>query len=301
MNYLDLRSSATRLETADMPFPQSSLRFLSLVSAIPVFLVSAMRVAKPATVQASGNRTLTSSPSSVSFGNLRVGSSQTQYETLTNSGNSMLTISQATITGAGFSLAGLSLPLNLDKEQSVTFRIIFFPRAAGSASGAISVISNASSPNLTIAVSGTSTGAGQLSSSAPALNFGSVTVGTSQAVTVSLTAAQSNVTISSATSTSSEFRLSGLTLPKTIAPGQAVWFTLTFTPQSSGGASGSISLTSDAANTPTLETLTGTGIAVGHSVSLRWNSSTSPVAGYNVYRSTKSGGPYTRVNSALSA
>ena len=33
-----------------------------------------------------------------------------------------------------------------------------------------------------------------------------------------------------------------------------------------------------------------------HSVSISWNASTSPgVAGYNVYRSTTSGGPYTRL------
>ena len=37
-----------------------------------------------------------------------------------------------------------------------------------------------------------------------------------------------------------------------------------------------------------------------HSVSLTWAASTSPgVSGYNVYRGSGSGGPYTKVNSAL--
>ncbi|MCX6634436.1 MAG: fibronectin type III domain-containing protein [Acidobacteria bacterium] len=36
-----------------------------------------------------------------------------------------------------------------------------------------------------------------------------------------------------------------------------------------------------------------------HSVSLSWVASTSPVAGYNVYRGTASGGPYTKLNSSL--
>jgi len=37
-----------------------------------------------------------------------------------------------------------------------------------------------------------------------------------------------------------------------------------------------------------------------HSVALGWNTSTSSgVVGYNIYRGTVSGGPYTRINSAL--
>ncbi|HXY01344.1 MAG TPA: carboxypeptidase regulatory-like domain-containing protein [Candidatus Limnocylindrales bacterium] len=36
-----------------------------------------------------------------------------------------------------------------------------------------------------------------------------------------------------------------------------------------------------------------------HSVSLSWVASTSPVSGYNVYRGTTSGGPYTKLNSSL--
>lgn len=37
-----------------------------------------------------------------------------------------------------------------------------------------------------------------------------------------------------------------------------------------------------------------------HTVTLRWNASTSPgVAGYNVYRSTTSGGSYNKINSSI--
>ncbi len=36
-----------------------------------------------------------------------------------------------------------------------------------------------------------------------------------------------------------------------------------------------------------------------HSVDVNWGASTSTVAGYNVYRGTVSGGPYSKINSTL--
>ncbi len=286
-----------------MPVPHTIFRLLIVVSAMPLFLALAAKVATatPFSESNSSQPGLTASRSSVSFGNIQLGSSQAHYETLTNSGSSTLTISQALVSGTGFRLNGLSLPLSLDQDQSVTFRVVFAPKDEGITLGGIAVVSNASNPNLTIPLSGTGTAAGRLASSPTSLNFGSVAVGTSKTLTGSLTATRSSVTISSATSTSAEFHLGGLSLPKMIAVGESVSFTLTFTPQSSGTASGSIFLTSNAANTSTIETLTGLGTATTRgSITLRWNPSTS-VAGYNVYRGGTSSGPYTRINPALAA
>ncbi len=106
--------------------------------------------------------------------------------------------------------------------------------------------------------------------------------------------------ISSATSTSLEFHLGGISVPMTIAVGQSVSFTLAFTPRASGTASGTISLNSNAVNTPTVEKLTGSGtVASSHRVTLTWTSSPSAVVGYNIYRSVTSGGPYTKLNPTL--
>jgi len=133
-----------------------------------------------------------------------------------------------------------------------------------------------------------------------ALNFGSVVVGTSQSQTGTVTASGSAVTVTSATSNSSEFVLSGLALPVTIGVGQSATFTVTFLPQTSGSASGSISFLSNASNPSGSESLTGTGAAPAqHNVGLTWTENSSQVAGYNVYRGTKSGGPYSKINSAL--
>jgi fibronectin type 3 domain-containing protein len=42
-------------------------------------------------------------------------------------------------------------------------------------------------------------------------------------------------------------------------------------------------------------------LPIQHSVDLSWNSSTSAVVGYNIYRATASGGPHTEINSFLDA
>jgi hypothetical protein len=287
--------SSQKVQDLVMSFPQGISRPEILVFMISLLLVPATSVASPPSGEG-----LSASPSSLTFGNIQVGSSQTQYEILTNSGESMVTISQANLSGTAFRFTGLSLPLSLDKGQSVTFSVDFSPSAEGTASGGITVDSNASNSNLTIPLSGTGISAGQLTPSATDLNFGSVTVGTSKTLTVTLTAEGSSVTLSSVNTTSSEFHLDGISLPTTIDPGQSTSLNLIFTPRTSGAASGNISIITNAASTPTVETLKVSGTAAtAHSVSLSWNSNPSGVVGYNIYRSATAGGPYTQVNAFL--
>jgi hypothetical protein len=132
------------------------------------------------------------------------------------------------------------------------------------------------------------------------MSFGNVVVGSSQSQNGALTAGSSNVTISSAAWNGAGFSLSGITFPVTVAAGQSVPFTVTFAPQTSGSATGQVSFASDASHSSAVVTLAGGGTqATQHSVSLSWNASTSQVVGYNIYRGTTSGGPYTRLNSSL--
>jgi fibronectin type 3 domain-containing protein len=79
-----------------------------------------------------------------------------------------------------------------------------------------------------------------------------------------------------------------------IAAGQTATLTVKFTPASAATVSGTVTVTSNATNSPITISLSGTGTQpVTHSVTLSWTASTSSVVGYNVYRSTVSGGPYT--------
>jgi hypothetical protein len=123
------------------------------------------------------------------------------------------------------------------------------------------------------------------------------------AKTGTLTATGASVTVSSASVSSPEFAVSGISLPVTIAAGSSAPFTVTFAPQASGTTSANLTFASNASTTPTVQSLSGSGTApVAHSVALSWNASTSTnVVGYNVYRGTISGGPYAQINSALDA
>jgi hypothetical protein len=107
------------------------------------------------------------------------------------------------------------------------------------------------------------------------------------------------VTVSAASVSNPAFALTGISLPVTIAAGQTLSYTVTFTPQNSGAVSGTLAFASDAANSPTVESLAGTGNQAQHSVGLSWDASISQVAGYNVYRSLQMGGPYSKLNSSL--
>ncbi len=243
---------------------------------------------------------LSANPTSLAFGNVQVGSTGSKSETVTNTGGATVTISQANVTGSGYSVSGLTLPATLTASQSVTFTVKFAPASASTVSGNLSLVSDASNSPLGIALSGTGTTPGQLAVSPATLNFGSVTVGSNAALTGTLSASSASVTVSSASINSSEFTLSGITLPATLTPGQSVGFTVTFAPQATGSASASLTFSSNATNAPTTQSLAGSGTAPAHSVSLSWGASTGAV-GYNVYRTLVSGGPYTILNPSLDA
>jgi len=242
---------------------------------------------------------LAANPTSVSFGNVQVGNSLTLMDSITNTGGTSVTISQATVTGTGFSISGLNVPLTLAAGASVTFNAVFAPQLAASASGSISIVSDAANPTLIVSLSGTGTQQGQLSLTPTALDFGSVTVGTSASQTSNLSASGASVTVSAASFSNTEFSLSGISLPLTISAGQSVSFALVFAPQTSGSASAVLSFASNASNSPT-ESLSGNGVAPPqHSVSLSWADSGYGIVGYNIYRGMIAGGPYVKVNSPL--
>ncbi len=241
-------------------------------------------------------------PSSVSFGNVAVGTPNSQTIQISNSGNAVLTISQLSVTGSGFTTSSVALPLSVNPGSASTFNVQFAPKSAGSAAGSVSVVSNAPTSPTTLALSGTGVSATTtISESTNSLSFGNVNTGSSAQQSVTLTdTGNASVTISQINIAGTGYSLSGAGTPVTLSPAQTLTFTVQFSPSVAGSDSGNVSIVSNAAGSPATVSLSGTGVAPqSHSVALSWNASTSTVSGYNVYRSTINGSGYSKLNTSL--
>lgn len=107
-------------------------------------------------------------------------------------------------------------------------------------------------------------GSGTVSASVSpnSLSFGSATVGSSSTKTVTVTnTGTANLVITAINITGSAFIVPGVTLPLTITPGASYTANVVFTPQAVGSASGSASVVSNLASSPTVVPLSGTGVS----------------------------------------
>lgn len=133
------------------------------------------------------------------------------------------------------------------------------------------------------------------------LSFGSQVLNSSTTLTVRITnTSSSTITISQDPVSGAGFTV-GVTTPLTLAASSSVNVPVVFNPGTAGAVNGSLSLVSNGTTAVSVP-LTGTGFAaLAHSVGLSWlASSSSPLQGYNVYRGTTSGGPYSKISSTLS-
>jgi hypothetical protein len=155
---------------------------------------------------------------------------------------------------------------------------------------------NSNAATLTVAAAGTLF----LNASQASLNFSNVNIGSNSILPVTFTnGGTSNVTISNVSVSGAGYTASGIQSGQIVAPGKTATLNVTFAPSGAGLLPGSVTVTSNATNSPSNITLSGTGVqVVSHSVTITWTVSTSVVTGYYVYRSTLGGGPYSKLNSS---
>jgi hypothetical protein len=209
---------------------------------------------------------------------------QTATFSLTASGTAPLSYQWAKNGAAisGATGASYTTPATTSTDNGSQF-VVTVSNSAGSVASAAATLTVTSSPST-------------LSLSSSSLSFGSVNIGSSKTLSTTLTdSGGSSVTVSSVGLSGAGFNDSGVSNGQILAAGQAITVDVTFAPAATGSVTGSLTIASNASNSPTKISFSGTGAAVSYSA-LSWTASTSTVMGYNVYRGTTSGGPYTKLN-----
>jgi hypothetical protein len=245
--------------------------------------------------------------SSIDFGDVQMGTSKSSSLTLTNSspsGGPSITFSKVSASGSGFSATTSTLPIVLDPGQATTIKIAFAPKAVGAVKGALAITVDGAADPASVPLTGTGLGSMDLAVSPTTLSFGTVTMGASLSKKGTLTAGTEAVIVKSAAWSGQGYSVSGISFPVTVPAGGSVSYSVTFSPEASGAAAGTVSFVSDAAHSPSVEKFSGTGAqtqsqppsGVQHAVDLSWSASSSLIVGYYTYRGTQSGGPYTKLN-----
>lgn len=220
--------------------------------------------------QAAPVANLTLSTAALNFGNVQQGKTGTASVTLTSSGTAPLTLSNISVAGASFQVANVTYPSGisgfpaiLQPGQAVVLQMAFAPTAVGAASGSVLITDDASGGSQSVSLSGTGTAVPVpgLAASSTALNFGSVTVGSSSALSLTLTSnGTAPVTIMNL-ALNAPFSIAPTTLPVQLQPGQQLALQVTFSPQAAGGDTAELTVNSDASSGPLLVSLGGTGVA----------------------------------------
>jgi parallel beta-helix repeat protein len=196
-------------------------------------------------------------PGALNFGSVATGAtSQAQTVTVTNPTGSAASVSSISVSGdfAQTNNCGSSIAANGSCTVSVTFR----PTATGNRTGSVTV--NAGGITNTVSLSGTGTAPGPVLNTNPAnLSFASTVVGaTATAQTVTVTNSGTTSATVSGVAVTGDF--SQTNNCGTIAVGASCAVTVSFKPTAGGSRTGTLTVTSNANNSPTTVSLGGSGI-----------------------------------------
>ncbi|MGO8790035.1 MAG: choice-of-anchor D domain-containing protein, partial [Terriglobia bacterium] len=241
------------------------------------------------------------SPTSLAFGNQLIQTSAARAITLTNTGNTTLSITSLAVSGtnAGNFTQTNNCGSSVAADAGCTITITFKPSASGARTATLNIADNVTGSPQTVSLSGTGTSTGALAAVAATVSLSSTSLAfgseplqmTSAAQTVTLTNSGTATLIVSSiafTGTNTTDFTEANTCSTSVAAGGNCTIAILFTPAAIGTRTASLSITDNATGSPQPVSLSGTGI---HAVVLSWTvSPTAEVTGYNVYRGTTSGG-----------
>ncbi len=225
---------------------------------------------------------VTASPSALNFGSAATGStSAPQTVTVSNPTGSAAAVSSITTTGdfAQSNNCGSSIAAN----GSCTVSVTFAPTATGNRTGNLTV--SAGGVTNTVSLSGTGTAPGPILNGAPAsLSFPGTVVGSTAATQV-VTVTDSGTSSASISNVSVGGDFSQTNNCGTVAVGSSCAVTVSFKPTAAGARTGTLTVTSNANNSPLTVALTGNGIG-----------STTDLAAGQPASVSSSNGPYVAAN-----
>jgi hypothetical protein len=220
--------------------------------------------------QSEGSVSIT--PTSLSFGSRATGTtSPAQAVTLSNNGTSSQSVAVA-ISGdyAQTNNCGSSLAAS----ATCTINVTFSPTATGTRNGTLNVTIAGNVTPVSLTGTGTQPGP-SLSANPSSLSFASTVVGSTtaaQSVTVTNTGTAS-ATISSVAATG-DFQQTN-TCGTSLAVNASCTISVTFAPTTGGARTGTVTVTSNAVNSPTTISLSGSGIGTNTNIALNQPTSAS--------------------------
>lgn len=206
-----------------------------------------------------------SAPTSVSFPPTQVGGvSPPVMVTISNVGVGPLSVSAVEIVGSGYAVGSQSCTsAPVAPSGSCTISITFAPGTAGNVVATLRLISNApTSPTLIgLTGEGTALAVGTLAATPATLDFGTREVGTTTAAQsiVVANAGSATVAVTGVTASGDYAQANNCT---TLATGETCTISITFTPTATGPRPGSVSVASNASNSPLTVNLAGTGAPI---------------------------------------
>lgn len=194
----------------------------------------------------------------MSFGNATVNTTSTRTLTISNTGNSVLNVTDISYSSSAFTGNWAGGTISPNSSRAVT--VSFTPTAATSYSGTITVNSDRTSGANTISASGTGIAVPTRIISMPAtLDFGASPVGGTRMLNLSISNTGNSPL--NVTSISYPSGLSGETNGSSIPSGGSRNITVAFQPDAVGSFGGSINVLSDSTAGSGAVTIFGTGIA----------------------------------------
>jgi hypothetical protein len=213
---------------------------------------------------------IAATPLSLDFGTVEVGTNMTLTTTISNEGDSDLTVSSLSITGStDFAVNEVSSTtiFTVAPGASVDVLVDYTPGEAGDDAGVLEISSDDPDTSLlSVDIAGSGLVPGPAIAATPlSLNFGTVEVGSSVTLTTTISnKGDSDLTVSDLNKTGSiDFALNGEVPPTpfTVAPGTSVDVPVDYTPEEGGNDAGTLEISSDDPDTSLLSvSIAGSGL-----------------------------------------